>query len=113
MVAVKRPVQPTPEDANENPVFVDPAGVLLRRTPRLCQYLTDNRWEDGSARETSTITVFLDAGRLKLVLSDRALGRSAFVSGMSLEELLDAVEAGLEGDCLEWRTKTWNGGKKK
>lgn len=74
--------------------------------PALTEHLTLVRWEDGSARKTSTITLFAEAGLWKLTLNNREEQEVTFLTGGSLEELLGAVEQGLQTDSLEWR-ESW------
>lgn len=83
----------------------DPARSQWFRSkyPALGAYLFDVTWDDGSARETATLFFFVEAGQLKLCLNDRALRRRAFLTGPSLDELVDALEAGLQSEGLDWR----------
>lgn len=73
--------------------------------PHLFEFLVDTRWEDGTERETGTLLLFAEAGRLKACLNDRALGRSVFLSAESLESLFSALQAGLADESLDWRSK--------
>lgn len=77
---------------------------LLRSKPLLMEHLSCAQWEEGGTRKTSTLLLFVDAGTLKACLNDRSVGRAAFVSANSLRGLLDALEAGLMEDALEWRS---------
>jgi hypothetical protein len=72
--------------------------------PALWEYLTERTWSDGKARETATITVFIDGDEWKASINDRANHRTAFVSGDTLKSILDALEGGLAGDDLDWRS---------
>ena len=73
--------------------------------PNLFSYLTQDTWEDGSTRVTSTVLFFVERGELKCCLSDRDAQRSAFITGSDFQGLLEAVESGLEEDTLDWRQK--------
>lgn len=77
----------------------------------LLSYWMDSKWDDGSVRETSTVSLFVEEGMFKAALNDRDLRRSAYVSGDSIEDVLLKLELGLEGDTLDWRS--WQGGKGK
>lgn len=68
--------------------------------PRLFEMFTVTEYEDGTSRDTSSISVFYDEGRLKLCLNDKQEGFSAFVTANSVEEGLLALEVGLEEDRL-------------
>lgn len=87
--AAKHPLSPTLEDLY----------------PNLFSYLTQDAWEDGSTRVTSTILFFVERGELKCCISDRDAQRSAFLTGSDFQALLEAVEHGLEEDALDWRQK--------
>jgi hypothetical protein len=89
------------EGQNEVPVYADCEGT--RSFPNLTAFLRDQTYDDGSARETGTILLFVEDGRYKVWLHDRDAGESCFVSNTTLSNLLHAVEAGLKGDDLEWR----------
>lgn len=83
-------------------LFVGDAAEL-REFPRLLEFLTEPVWEDGSPRQTGTILLFLDEGRLKACLAERSLGLVAFVTGPSLLGLLVEVEAVLRDGKADWR----------
>lgn len=89
------PQGPTPQDIK--------ASRLAQTYPCLFEYLTLTRWEDGAARQTASVSVFFDEGRLKACLSDREMGRIAFVAGYTLEDLLRSIEEGLLSASLDWR----------
>lgn len=71
--------------------------------PGLWEFLTEPVYEDGTHRETGTLSVFKDGQTLKACLSDRDLGEVAFVSGVTFKALLDRLESGLTTDGLEWK----------
>lgn len=71
--------------------------------PFLYAFLCESKWDDGTARETGTLTLFTNDGVLKAVLNDRAFNRSAFTSAPTLSGLFDQMESALEQDCVEWR----------
>lgn len=74
-----------------------------RTYPLLFEYLTSTVWGDGSSRESSTLTLFVEEGRWKCCLNDRARQRSAFIAGRGLGGLLADLEEGLQEDDLDWR----------
>lgn len=67
------------------------------------EFLALEKWEDGSDRETGTMSVFLDQGQWKARLCDRDGGLVAFVSSEGFTGLLDALEEGLRDGSLDWR----------
>jgi len=84
--------------------FSAPVGTFLSDCPLLCGYIADVAYSDGGPRKTSTITLFAEGGCLKACLSDRDLGRTAWVTAAAVEEILYAFEQGLATDSLDWRT---------
>ena len=65
---------------------------------------------DGKRRDSSTILVFCEEGRVKVCLSDREEGLVLFRSGRTLEEAVDALEACLVDGSADWRER--KGGKR-
>lgn len=89
---------------------VDHSSKLALQLPALWEYLTLCEWEDGKERETASLTVFFGEGLLKACISDKDAGLVAFVSGESLEGLLQALERGLAEGTLDWRRQREAGG---
>lgn len=71
--------------------------------PALTAHLTVSAWEDGEERVTSSVTLFMGQQMLQAALNDRDGGLVAFVTGTSLDGLLDALETGLQRGSLDWR----------
>lgn len=71
--------------------------------PLLWSFLTQNKWEDGSARQTSSVLMFSDDGVLKLMLRDRDAGLCLWVAAGTVMGLFDAVEAALGDPRADWR----------
>lgn len=88
----------------------DPA--FAKRCPQLWAHLTDRQWDDGSEREGSTFLVLAEGPVVKIWLNDRAMGRSLWVAGPSLQGALDAVEAALNDPQAGWRVNTSAGPRK-
>lgn len=86
-------------------------GSILLEYPHLYEYLTESSWDDGKPRDRATIMIIADGGRFKLWLNDKALGRSCWVSGETLEAAFLSLDAGLSADDLEWRKAPQNAGK--
>jgi hypothetical protein len=80
-------------------------GAFGSTFPLLFEHLTAAAWADGSTRETSSLTVFVEEGRWKACFNERALNKVCFVSGRSFMDLLSCLEAGLQEDDLDWRSK--------
>ena len=86
---------------------------MAKTHPALWEYLTLDAWEDGSARQTSTLSVFWGTNGLQAALNDRDAGLVAFASGDSLDVLLQALEHGLQSDSLDWRQSFQTKGAKR
>jgi len=76
---------------------------LVNNCPLLIEYLTSSKYEDGTPRTTCTITIFVDAGVLKLCLNDRDAGASLYVTGEVLSDALESLEKALNDTKPDWR----------
>lgn len=82
------------------------------RWPALVDYLLREKWEDGKERIPSNLLLFIQDGRWKGCVTDKANGRVAFFTAATLQELLETVEAGLSGEAADWRKQKPYGAKK-
>lgn len=78
-------------------------GWLPSKFPAVWEYLAVSVWDDGSARETATLLLFCEDGQVKVCLNDREAQRSAWASGRTLDDALEALEGGLEEGSTSWR----------
>jgi hypothetical protein len=101
MAGVRRPTVPDPGAPLPSVVL---RGQFAEAHPNLAAFLRDTVYEDGSGRRTSTLTVFVEAGRVKLCLSDRDLNRTAWGTGDTLEDALAGLELALESGSADWRS---------
>lgn len=76
---------------------------LLDKFPELKSYLETPVHTDGSPRQTSTLTLFVEQGTCKLCLNDRDLEVTAWVSGRGLVDVLERLEGNLADGSVEWR----------
>lgn len=88
------------------------ASPLFEKLPALWEFLTAVEWKKGDPRTTGTLTIFAEEGMIKVSVNDRDQGSVAFVSGKSLEEVLEGIEVGLVDDTLDWRASRGAPGKK-
>jgi len=86
---------------------------LAELNPNLWEFLTLSTYEDGKPRQLPTMMVFFDAPLVKVCLNDRDQGLSAWVLSPGLLGAFQALERGLEGDCLEWRKANAQGKRKR
>jgi hypothetical protein len=80
----------------------DPWGASF---PGLLEMMTLPAMPDGRAREGSTLLVFAADGVFKGCLNDRDNGLVAWASAGTVQEVLEALERGLQADTLEWRAQ--------
>lgn len=93
---------------------VKPA-MMEREMPLVTSYLFDDAYENGEARQRSTITVMAgDLVGVKVVLNDRAEAMSLWVTGESVDDALLTMEILLSKPDAPWRRdKVYAGPKKK
>ena len=106
---MKRP-EPIPEGDPSSTSFPD--ATWAKSMPHVCEYLHDDRWEDGKPREVSTIVIKEEDGRVVVALNDKDLSRSLYRSGETVAEALKALEKALATQSADWR-KWFSGPKKK
>jgi len=82
---------------------------VLSVTPAVVEYLTASTYPDGSARERSTISIFVEDGVVKACLSDRDQARTLWRSGASVEDAVMALEGAVVDGTADWRRS--GGGK--
>ena len=73
--------------------------------PVLWSHLTQGKRPDHSHRQTSTLTLFMEGGRIKLCLSDRDRNLVGFITVSSLPDGFAELEDALSRGTLEWRGK--------
>lgn len=73
--------------------------------PNLTGYLTQVKFENGQVRVSSTLLIFSDGESVTLCLNDRHNNRTAFISGATMEGMMDDLEEGLDSGTLDWKTK--------
>lgn len=77
----------------------------------VCEYLTTTKWDDGSPREPSAISVSVSDGALTIALNDKDLKQSIYTSAGTLQEALKLMEDSLASSKVTWRP--WKAGKRK
>jgi len=84
--------------------FCDPD--FQSKYPNVTEYLFTRNWTDGSVRQTSTLSVFTDGEAMKVVLNDRENNRSAFFCEPTFSGALEAMEAALAADRVDWKSRS-------
>lgn len=71
--------------------------------PVTLEYVTDEKWEDGTPRVPCSLLLFHEMGKWKVCINDRGLGRTAWVTSLSPGGALAALEEQLAADTCDWR----------
>lgn len=71
--------------------------------PHLWSFMTQTRWEDGTARLPSTVSVFLQHGKWTACLTEKNWGLILFATADRLEGLWEALDARLAEPKADWR----------
>jgi hypothetical protein len=82
-------------------VKVDPRAK--QQFPNLWDHLTQKRWDDGSARQTSSLLLFEQDGVFKAMLRDREAALCLWVAAQGFFAVFEALEAALCDPAAEWR----------
>jgi hypothetical protein len=73
--------------------------------PALAEYLETETWDDGKARQTSTLLLFCEAGSVKGCLNDRETDRALWVTAGTIQGVIEALEKALAAGTGEWRSR--------
>lgn len=96
----------------KRPVLRESAGLsclpndspLARSYPALWEFLTLEKWDDGTSRVTGTVRLFAEDGLVKCCANDRdGVGRVCWFSGEALEDVLASLDNALATGEGEWR----------
>ena len=83
------------------PLFPDE--MWLKKLPTICEYLSHTTYEDGSPRETSTISVKEQDGKVLVALNDKQESRGLYRSAGSVQEAMALIEKALATNSADWR----------
>jgi len=84
---------------------------IWRNHAHIGEYLSATKYDDGSARETSALSITLEGPCVNLALNDRDLKQSAYTQAPTLMEALELMDCALRDGVLQWRP--WKAGKKR
>jgi len=84
--------------------------AFQKKWPTLFDHLTQTTWDDGTARQTSTLLIFAADGMLKALLKDREAVMTLWASAATLETLLGTLERAARDPDAEWRADRQEGG---
>lgn len=98
---MKRPESPK-EDAQATGLVNDEK--FVKGYPKVHEFLTCTRWDDGGLRQPGTMTLFIESGVWKACLNDRENEMSMYATGETTAGCLKALEARLAGEQpADWR----------
>lgn len=101
------------DKANGVHVTTTQVSGLLYVHEALREYLTSEKYPDGSSRERATLMVFCEGGVVKVCMTDRDQSRQMWRAGQSLEECIQQLEEALQSPVQDWRVQTYGGKKKR
>ena len=79
--------------------------------PHITEYLCTEKWEDGTARDPSALSISVREGYMSLALNDKDLKQSLYTQAETLAEALKLMEGCLKDGTGVWRP--WKAGKRK
>lgn len=103
--------RPLAVSKTDTPLCMDEG--VLKRYPTLVEYLGQDTWEDGTAREVSTVLAVMECGLFKGCLIDKEGERTLWVTAPTPEKLWMALESALSGPRPDWRKRKEAYGKRK
>jgi hypothetical protein len=83
---------------------------FITNCPLTMDYLTNTRYDDGSQRTPSTLSLFIDEGKFKVACNDKDAEASLYAAGDTFQDCLVALERRLNANN-DWRF--WKGKKKR
>jgi hypothetical protein len=93
-----------PAVSGEQPELPAPLeNCLFSTLPAVWEYLTAENWPDGKKRTTSTLSLFVEQGKIKASLNDRALQQGLYATGTSLSDVLLSLEHAIVSGRADWR----------
>jgi len=88
-----------------------PDDAFRRKHPTLVEWMSDGRWEDGSARELSSLSLKWQDGMVLAALNDQEGKRTLYKAAVGVPEAILAIEKALSSPNPEWRS--WGARTKK
>lgn len=98
---MQKPPKPKPGEGG-----LRPTKGMMENYPALFAYLTDDQYDDGSRRQRASLLIMADGQVWKGWLNDKDTGRSLWLAGETIEQLLDSMETHLTDGTATWRQDT-------
>jgi len=86
-----------------------PDASFASRFPTITEYLCCLKYDDGSQRARSALSLFVEDGVFKMAMNDKDTKRSLYVAAEGLQEAFNLMEVALQADNPPWRK--WSGKK--
>jgi hypothetical protein len=77
--------------------------ALSKRVPTLTEFMSLDKWEDGTQRERGTIRLMIEGDVWKACLNDLDGSAYAFLSARTFTALLETIEKALVAQSADWR----------
>src|ERR1700680_260377 len=77
--------------------------AFTKKYPQLTEYLVSSQYDDGSARETASLSLYTQDGSWGVSLNDRDNQRSLYCVATTLPEAFAALEKHCGADSADWR----------
>lgn len=91
-----------------------PDDLWKKTLPLIVEYLTATKYDDGTERKLSSISIKEQDGSVLVALNDADLDRGLYRTGKTVVDALKAIEKALATDSADWRVwKREQRGKKK
>ena len=107
-MALRRKAAPTEGQSGDRLSIVD-VPMEFNGRPDLADFLIQTKWEDGTPRETGSISIFCQNGRVQACITDKAQGIMAFITIALEGSILDELDHAIGDDDLVW--KPYKGGQ--
>lgn len=88
-------------------------GDCLSQLDTLFSYLSDDLWDDGTERTRSTMMIFADGSQWKVWFNDRAMNRTCWMTGETIESALIQLDQELADDSVGWKAEGKKGPRTK
>jgi len=110
-LAFKRPDPNARPTSSVEPPLDDPQ--WKDTYPNTYSFLFDGYYDDGKARKTGSISVFVQMGALKVCITDKDMSRMAFLTATTWADLWDMVEMAICDDGTVWKASSSSFGERR
>ena len=101
-----------PRGGGGDGVAVAEDGDFMGLYPTLWKFLTTLQWDDGSPRQPSTVSIFMQGGRWTACLTEKNWDLILFATADRVEGLWEALDGRLADPAADWRVNRRGPGDK-